>query len=202
MTEPNALDELATKLAWEEYKLLQDKLDKLGDFRFRVKTWAVTISSGLIAGGAVGKVSVLACLLALIVLVMFWSIEQYYNRVHSAVVLRLRAVERHLVRMQRRYKRRFRIAFPGLVVEIEKAFRRRAWFRRHAHSLFYAMFGALLLVSQIALPASTKGERASATDKAAEHQLCAPQGPVESGRVEPKIVPTTEATPRKADAAP
>jgi hypothetical protein len=89
MAEPGPLDELATKFAWDEYKLLQDKLDKLGDFRFRVKTWAVTISSGLIAGGAVGKVSGLACGLALIVLVMFWSIEQYYNRVHLAVVRRL-----------------------------------------------------------------------------------------------------------------
>jgi hypothetical protein len=61
------VDEFSAKLAWEEYKLLQDKLDKLGDFRFRVKSWTVTVGSGLIAADAVGKVSDLTCLLTLVV---------------------------------------------------------------------------------------------------------------------------------------
>ncbi len=40
MTKPSPHDEFSAQLAWEEYKLLQNKLDKLGDFRFRVKGWS------------------------------------------------------------------------------------------------------------------------------------------------------------------
>jgi hypothetical protein len=28
---------------WTEYKLVQDKIDKIGDFKFRVKGWCVTL---------------------------------------------------------------------------------------------------------------------------------------------------------------
>src|SRR4051812_6347608 len=38
----------ATHHLLEEYKILQAKLDRLGDFRFRVKSWAITLIMGLI----------------------------------------------------------------------------------------------------------------------------------------------------------
>jgi hypothetical protein len=37
--------------SWDEYKLIQEKLDRIGDFRFRVRGWAITLVTGLIAAG-------------------------------------------------------------------------------------------------------------------------------------------------------
>jgi hypothetical protein len=37
-------------LRWDEYKLLQDKLDKIGDFKFRVKTWAASLAGLFVVG--------------------------------------------------------------------------------------------------------------------------------------------------------
>jgi hypothetical protein len=132
---------------------------------------------------------------------MFWSIEQYYNRVHFAVVRRLRVVERHLVRIQRPYKRRFRIAFPGLVSEIEKAFREHVWLRRHAHSLFYAMFGILLLASQVVFPSSVTTTRQDAHDTAEPEQRAGTSETLKSHR-DAVLKPMPALAPGKADAAP
>lgn len=31
------------KLCWDEYKLLQDKIDRIGTFKFQVKGWSATL---------------------------------------------------------------------------------------------------------------------------------------------------------------
>jgi hypothetical protein len=45
-----ATEELPADLAWDEYKLLQDKIDRIGDFRFRVKQWLALFPAALVAG--------------------------------------------------------------------------------------------------------------------------------------------------------
>lgn len=37
--------------AWNEYSLLQDKIDKIGEFRFKVQGWAVTLVVALLVSG-------------------------------------------------------------------------------------------------------------------------------------------------------
>lgn len=130
-------NELVMKLAWDEYKLLQDKLDKLGDFRFRVKGWAISLGAVLTVGGAAARAGWPALVATLAMLAVFLWLEIYYTRVHAAVGRRLRVVERHLLRAQRHYRKKFDFAAPQLVAEIEREFAGKRWLRRHVHTAVY-----------------------------------------------------------------
>ena len=46
-------EEIVSRLA-DEYRIIQDKIDKIGAFRFTIKGWSVTVIIGAIAAGAVG----------------------------------------------------------------------------------------------------------------------------------------------------
>jgi hypothetical protein len=37
---------------WDEYKLAQEKIDKIGEFQFKVKSWSVALLGALLFGGA------------------------------------------------------------------------------------------------------------------------------------------------------
>jgi hypothetical protein len=137
LTELEYQNELVMKLAWDEYKLLQDKLDKLGDFRFRVKGWAISLGSVLTVGGAAARAGWAALVATLAMLGVFLWMEIYYTRVHSAVGRRLRIVERHLLRAQRQYHKKFDFAAPQLVAELEREFTKKTWLRRHVHTAVY-----------------------------------------------------------------
>jgi hypothetical protein len=40
----------------DEYKILQDKIDKIGGFRFTVKGWSVTITTAALAAAGAAKI--------------------------------------------------------------------------------------------------------------------------------------------------
>ena len=76
---------------WDEYKVLQEKLDKIGDYRFRVKTWFVTVLAGLLfAGSAVGS-NWATAVAALLVTLAFVIME--YHHVHWQRALQGRAYD-------------------------------------------------------------------------------------------------------------
>ena len=57
--EANSLREertFKTNLAIEEYKIIQGKIDKIGDFCHMVKGWSLTITAGILAGSATTSV--------------------------------------------------------------------------------------------------------------------------------------------------
>jgi hypothetical protein len=64
---------------WEEYKILQAKVDKQGEFRFHIKGWAVTLV--LVVGGSAIPTSVPPPLLLLLLvpLVLFHCLERYQS---------------------------------------------------------------------------------------------------------------------------
>ena len=80
--------------AWDEYKLLQDKLDKIGDFRFRVKTWCVGIFTGYLYAGSVSNRAVY--LLAALVVVAFGLLERHHLQWHRALSHRAWELEQYL----------------------------------------------------------------------------------------------------------
>jgi hypothetical protein len=81
---------------WDEYKLLQEKLDRVGAFRFQVKTWCVGIFSGSLLAGAVSGVPRLAFLLVIPVVAAFWLLEEYHVHWQRALTRRTDEIERRL----------------------------------------------------------------------------------------------------------
>ena len=60
----------------EEYKLLQSKIDKIGEDRFKVRTWSVTLTMGLLLGAKISSVlSPAALSFAFLTVIMFHLVE-------------------------------------------------------------------------------------------------------------------------------
>jgi hypothetical protein len=72
-TEERLIDCLA-----DEYKILQDKIDKIGGFRFTIKGWSITVILGaLFAVSATGSLPRLPWLLSLLVFIgLFFLVEK------------------------------------------------------------------------------------------------------------------------------
>ena len=81
---------------WDEYKLLQEKLDGIGDFRFRVKTWCVGVFTGFLLAGAAADGHGVTYLLSLTVIFGFWLLEQYHVYWQRALTRRAATLERSL----------------------------------------------------------------------------------------------------------
>jgi len=89
---------MADDRLWDEYSLLQDKLDKIGDFCFRVKTWVTGIVGALLIGGVAAKLPPLTYLILLLPLLSFYLYEAYQRSWQSAFRARLREIESDLRR--------------------------------------------------------------------------------------------------------
>jgi hypothetical protein len=63
----------------DEYKILQDKIDKIGAFRFTIKGWSVTAVVAASAAGAASKSlsTVLTLSVGLIVMIIFFFLLEY-----------------------------------------------------------------------------------------------------------------------------
>lgn len=83
---------------WEEYKILQDKIDKIGAFRFQVRGWVVTlITAALVAGpvpqGVTGPVLALVPFGGLLLVFVFWCLEVEQSRNQNLLFARVRQIE-------------------------------------------------------------------------------------------------------------
>jgi hypothetical protein len=66
-------EKLLTCLA-DEYKILQDKIDKIGGFRFTIKGWSLTLIVATLVAGTATKVSpnwIVSAVMAVFVMVLF-----------------------------------------------------------------------------------------------------------------------------------
>lgn len=91
---PYAISENRQKLLWDEYKVLQDKMDRVGDFRFRVKQWAVTLLIGVLLGGAAARSPwwlLLSC--SVLVNVGFAMMELFHHLNSSSFAARAQRIE-------------------------------------------------------------------------------------------------------------
>lgn len=84
---------MSTDLEWEEYKLLQNKIDNVGSFRFQVKGWAVTLLVGFLLGGLASDLPSYYFLLGLLVVFGFHILELYQVTWQKSYVSRLAVLE-------------------------------------------------------------------------------------------------------------
>ena len=89
--------------AFDEYKTLQDKLDKIGAFRFTIKGWSVTVvAAGLIAGVSNGKhLHILIAATLDVCLFWFYWFERQQVLLSWAFGQRARDIERHIDRTRK-----------------------------------------------------------------------------------------------------
>jgi len=105
---------------WDEYRILQEKIDKIGDFRFRVKGWSVSIIVAVMFTGFASKVPPWSMLMAIPLIFLFQSVEAFQDRNQGAYVERVRVIEGVLNRKPRSGK----IQTPCIGRTIGRAFGR------------------------------------------------------------------------------
>ncbi len=81
---------------WEEYKLLQDKVDKIGAFRFQVKGWLIPLVSAWLVAVYTAKIPPQAYLIAAVFPLLFWLLERNHHEHQAAFVRRIFAIEEAL----------------------------------------------------------------------------------------------------------
>ncbi|WNM58752.1 hypothetical protein [Candidatus Nitrospira allomarina] len=83
---------------WEEYKILQDKLDKIGDFRFKVRGWTITVISAVVTGGFIGNMTPFFLILPLLLVFIFQLLEKNQDIWQEAFSKRVFRLERQISR--------------------------------------------------------------------------------------------------------
>jgi len=148
------------KHVWDEYKLLQDKLDRIGDFRFRVRGWAITLVTGLIAAGLATAIPWPAYLLAVIPVIGFHLIERTQCAWQRVFSNRADEIEDYL---------RANSAWPSpgitTAIRIERRRLRRSWSRLlivHDEAVFYLIMYGLPLALAVSTGQWGASLRASA----------------------------------------
>ena len=99
----------------DEYKILQDKIDKIGSFRFTIKGWSVTavLAASAAGGSATSLTTVLTISLGLVVMILFffsWELEQV--KLSRLFGQRARKLESAFIRLDRDHGRSKRAPFP------------------------------------------------------------------------------------------
>ncbi len=93
---PEPLHPDEVRLLWDEFKLVQDKIDRIGDFHFRVRTWAITLSTAIAIAGLTNKASWYVYLVSFPLIASFNLIDRAQTHWQEALVERARQVENHL----------------------------------------------------------------------------------------------------------
>jgi hypothetical protein len=111
----------------DEYKILQDKIDKIGGFRFTIKGWSVTVTTGVLAGATATGASGWIALLALVVAVAFFLLEWQLQNLRFVYMGRALEIETVMVRLRSgSIKDLSSVRFiPGIAVSIMRAAERR-----------------------------------------------------------------------------
>jgi hypothetical protein len=81
---------------WDEYKLIQSKIDKIGEFQFKVKSWSVTVLGAALFGGAATSRFGTALSCALVVAVLFHLSERRQRSLSKRLGRRALAIEHAL----------------------------------------------------------------------------------------------------------
>ncbi len=77
----------------EEYKIIQAKVDKIGDFSHKVKGWSLTITAGIVAGTASTDVPAWFALGAIVTTFLFWLGDKQQQRLKTILMKRATAIE-------------------------------------------------------------------------------------------------------------
>lgn len=84
-------DERAELIA--EFELLQGKIDKVGDFAFRVKAWSISLTTAIVVGSVSGKIEPRAVWVALVGIAGFWLVALNQSAWKEAFQERCREID-------------------------------------------------------------------------------------------------------------
>ena len=95
-------DKLLIDQLSSEYKILQDKIDKIGAFKFTIRGWSVTlVVASIFAVGSSRLASPLLLLLLLVFVLLFYLIERKQNSFQSLFATRAFQIEKEIRRVIR-----------------------------------------------------------------------------------------------------
>jgi hypothetical protein len=145
----------------EEYKILQSKIDKAGDYRFTIRGWSATIILGLVLGSSAADAPRYILLFPLPVVFLFFLMEEQQNDVQNVLQSRALSLERIL---QKANKQTYKDPnpygdpvgpVPGIATALNRSGRsatgRKRWAQRSA-TLFYSMQVLLIIIAFFAAP--------------------------------------------------
>lgn len=150
------------KYYWEEYKLLQDKIDKIGAFRFQGKNWVVALVTAAVFSGYVAKWPWWSYIFCFLLVIVFWLFERLQEHFQDGFSRRVNQIEREIrksnvpvfsakathVRYSKiRDLKRLPPTSPTNAVYLTVLDLRRTWLGRRildSHNLFYVLL--LMLV--------------------------------------------------------
>lgn len=84
------------KFLWEEYKLLQDKVDKVGAFRYQVKGWLIPLVSAWLAAIYTAHIPTWAYIFAALFPLLFWLLEEHHSRYQDGFIRRILIIEEEI----------------------------------------------------------------------------------------------------------
>lgn len=135
----------------DEFRLIQDKLDHIGDFRFRVRGWVITLVTALFTAGLTREIPWHVYLLAELPVLGFHFMERAQSIWQSVLVTRASILEEHL-------RSHAEWPAPGIVAGFRERRRRLRHTRMgrivlHDERNFYTMMYILpLLAAALAAP--------------------------------------------------
>ena len=152
----------------EEYKLIQGKFDKIGEFRFKIKEWSVTLVLAFLLGTRVFQAPAPYLLMLYPVLLLFWLMERRQLSIQNALGKRVNKLEYVIKKCRRDEIRRqpvvlgqtpFRPVSPGIADAIDKGKKRKPdkahrirnmvrhaerFVSEHLETTFYSFLGVIV----------------------------------------------------------
>jgi hypothetical protein len=149
---PMQLTEATVRILWEEFKLVQDKIDRIGDFHFRVRTWAITLVSAVVVGGFANKLGWYLYLLSCLPVMSFQLIDRAQTGWQRGLIGRAATLETEL-------RGALQQKGPRIVhaIRAQKSELARPWYGTLVlgnGSVFYAAMYSLLFVATVVTLAS------------------------------------------------
>jgi hypothetical protein len=95
-------DKLLIDQLTSEYRIIQDKIDKIGSFRFTVRGWSVTlVIASIFATGSSTTLSPFLLLFLIVFLLLFYILERQQNRFGFVFGARALQIEKEIRRIIR-----------------------------------------------------------------------------------------------------
>src|ERR1043166_1087282 len=82
------------QLALEEYKLIQTKIDNIGEFSQKVRGWSLTVTAGIVAAAATKELPAWFALAAIVTTIFFKLGDDYQKRLQGVLIRRSLRIER------------------------------------------------------------------------------------------------------------
>src|SRR4051794_32075998 len=93
---PDPIPQSGSNLLWEEYKLIQGKIDKAGEFQYKVKSWSAALLGAILVGGSATSQLFSALFCALVFAATFHLAERRQRYLSQLLGRRASAIERAL----------------------------------------------------------------------------------------------------------